>query len=1479
MVGNHSFVMEQNDMVESLTAAVRSFIEARLVDKDHRLQQKEHCAERLAAEGEGNPCNDIVEVPYSDQAVLANLDWGIEALEEAINTSNAETRMARLDYAEKMLQLCAMLNSNHKTAGVPNFYLSAWAHLNLSYLSVLRHDFQTAVLHILEMFFVDPFFSRIDFAPELWESIFLPQMSSVVAWYSEGRRRILMDVIPDSSDLSFTMDFDQYFNESLIMSVRPKQAERIQQLEHLYGQSLDENTKLYAKYYKDCMRYDSATSRKAMPMLPIVEPPVTPLHDLSSRSIPDYVKFGPILPTSAGFSPVLKSRKNPTDTFRLEATPTAYENLEASADSEMPEEIAEDCEDPDSFMEAIKAEKENESRAAVSYGNAIPKEETSCSREGIHLTGFRQSSPNSSPVYSPATPMKKLSPKPATDGGKILRLLSSRASDPLISNSTPVSPLSSINSTDSEVDSRGRLKTVKNDVDCVHSVRQVFEKRKNVDDGCPSYTSSPVSDALSRPKDFVCPITGQLFNDPVTLETGQTYERKAIQEWVNRGNTTCPITRQPLSAASLPKTNYVLKRLITSWKEQHPDLAQEYSFVETPRNYPIRSESAVSGTSDHHISIGDDHKPQQAPYSNPQQSPTSARSQASIDSLINALSPYVLCLCNSEDLTECEGAVLTIFKTWEDSNVGSSIHSYLSSPAIVNGFMEILSASLNKDVLRTAIHILSKLICSENHVADLLTNVDSDFYCLVDLLKKGLPEAAVLLHLFRPSAALLSSQDLVAALICIISNKNQDCGAGDFHYPLSPKVAAVELLRQIVVGDDGDALGGAVKVVEENGVPALMSCLDRVDDDGRQSIVVVLLWCMRSDVKCREFVAGRIELWHVLELFHGGDDGVRGVCVEFLTELVRLSRRTLSNQILHKIKEEGTFSTMHSLLVHLQMSPMDQKLATATLLLQLDLLAAPRKMSIYREEAMDAFIEALQRSDFPTSQVTALGAFSSLLGRKKSSRKLDIEARLLKLAGFDLHSTTTISTDESAEYEAETVRVYICITKYITCREDENASRIWEKRMAFVLSSHEKGVIFKALKECFRSSSIEIARSCLVIATWLVHMLYKLPDCGGRVIARKFLLDEFINVLQSSRNVEEKILAALALKGFISEKDGQTEITACAKSVWKTLRRLKKSCAVAHDVIKALMKSQSLDAAELWSFVEGPELDVSMNGEILSLLHVRNWLISSHSDGTIKVWDTDKRVPRLIQEAREHSKAVTCLCISPTYDKLYTGSLDKTIRVWSIRHDEIHCIQVHDVKEAVHVLAANANTACFSSQGYGLKVYNWTGSPKSINFNKQVKCMVLNNDNLYCGCSSYTIQEVDLRTQTSSTFYSGAKKLLGKQTIYSVQIYNNILYACGSLIDGIAGKAFKLSSRAIVGSLATGLDVQHANVNNDFLFTATKCGSIEVWEKEGFKKLGCMKIGTSGGSCPRITGTACDRDGHRFFAGTSNGRLQVWNLD
>lgn len=49
-------------------------------------------------------------------------------------------------------------------------------------------------------------------------------------------------------------------------------------------------------------------------------------------------------------------------------------------------------------------------------------------------------------------------------------------------------------------------------------------------------------------------------------------------------------------------------------------------------------------------------------------------------------------------------------------------------------------------------------------------------------------------------------------------------------------------------------------------------------------------------------------------------------------------RRIDNEQVLHVIKDEGTFSTMHTLLIYLQTALQDQRPVVAGLLLQLDIL-------------------------------------------------------------------------------------------------------------------------------------------------------------------------------------------------------------------------------------------------------------------------------------------------------------------------------------------------------------------------------------------------------------------------------------------------------------------------------------------------------------------------------------------------------------
>lgn len=70
---------------------------------------------------------------------------------------------------------------------------------------------------------------------------------------------------------------------------------------------------------------------------------------------------------------------------------------------------------------------------------------------------------------------------------------------------------------------------------------------------------------IEVPSFFVCPISLEIMKDPVTLSTGITYDREAIEKWLyTLKNGTCPLTKQVLTDIELTP-NHTLRRLIQSW--------------------------------------------------------------------------------------------------------------------------------------------------------------------------------------------------------------------------------------------------------------------------------------------------------------------------------------------------------------------------------------------------------------------------------------------------------------------------------------------------------------------------------------------------------------------------------------------------------------------------------------------------------------------------------------------------------------------------------------------------------------------------------------------------------------------------------------------------------------------------------------------------------------------------------------------------
>ena len=62
------------------------------------------------------------------------------------------------------------------------------------------------------------------------------------------------------------------------------------------------------------------------------------------------------------------------------------------------------------------------------------------------------------------------------------------------------------------------------------------------------------------PEEYYCPITHLVMADPVSTEDGHTYEREAIEEWLQKNNTS-PLTNAKLNTKTLIP-NYSLRKLI-----------------------------------------------------------------------------------------------------------------------------------------------------------------------------------------------------------------------------------------------------------------------------------------------------------------------------------------------------------------------------------------------------------------------------------------------------------------------------------------------------------------------------------------------------------------------------------------------------------------------------------------------------------------------------------------------------------------------------------------------------------------------------------------------------------------------------------------------------------------------------------------------------------------------------------------------------
>ncbi|XP_044483410.1 putative E3 ubiquitin-protein ligase LIN-1 isoform X2 [Mangifera indica] len=460
---------------------------------------------------------------YSNEIkVIANLEQAIETVERAAEESASSKELKR---ASLQLSVITGLNSSDKkdgfTYGIPNSKLSACAYLYLSVIYKLQKKERISAKHLLQVFCDSPFIARTTLLPELWDHVFSPHLAHLKVWYKQ---------------------------EAECLTDAPNRPRKLELLEKVYNEILDSGTYQFAAYYKDWL-----TEGVEAPSIPSIQIPSRSVHGLQRGGSFDH--YSEVASPAGPFSPQpMVSKKLHDAVFGRSSKPKV--------------EGAENDGEIDTFDNGVRS----------SDGSIVEVKQTlTCSSEIVKCT-YQDVKEGSTKSVQDALYSEEILFLTHEEGLRLQEVSASPERDV----SDKVSILNTSKKTEEEPLGLCAPSNIDaNELAFKRLARSVFEQQQ------PESTSAeqPIRLSLflkglqaspeyfdegslftSIPQDFICPLTRRLFEDPVTLETGQSFEREAIKKWIEQGNKTCPVTGKALESTTIPLTNFILKRVIGAWK-------------------------------------------------------------------------------------------------------------------------------------------------------------------------------------------------------------------------------------------------------------------------------------------------------------------------------------------------------------------------------------------------------------------------------------------------------------------------------------------------------------------------------------------------------------------------------------------------------------------------------------------------------------------------------------------------------------------------------------------------------------------------------------------------------------------------------------------------------------------------------------------------------------------------------------------------
>ncbi|KAL1361369.1 putative E3 ubiquitin-protein ligase LIN isoform X2 [Arachis ipaensis] len=426
--------------VQAVVSILNGYMKRFLGDEDFRATLRHNCFSSLNF-------IELKEENNTETKIITSLEQAIETIEQTAEQSAPSTHLKRATMQLSIITGLSLNDLKHGcTCGIPNYKLSACAHLYLSVVYVIQRKSKVSAKHLLQVFCDSPYQARSILLPELWEQLFSPQLTHLKAWHDK---------------------------EAEILATTPNRTRKTKLLQQVYNEHLDSATHIFAVYYKDWLTEG-------------VESPAIPSISIPSISV---------AASSFGHSSNSASSNEPFSPQPM-ISKKLYDSVFGSS----------------SKTKVYDAQDNIEMCVSGSYSSTIVKQTLTYESETTKFTD------QDIEDFALGLPIEALHQK----GTQVTT--AEELKERGISNNID-KPFSTQTYLDSHI------------VDALS-----FGKEDELTLIRPNKMRSALAALCSPsiPDEFICPLTGTVFEEPVTLETGQTFEREAIKAWFEKGNRTCP---------------------------------------------------------------------------------------------------------------------------------------------------------------------------------------------------------------------------------------------------------------------------------------------------------------------------------------------------------------------------------------------------------------------------------------------------------------------------------------------------------------------------------------------------------------------------------------------------------------------------------------------------------------------------------------------------------------------------------------------------------------------------------------------------------------------------------------------------------------------------------------------------------------------------------------------------------------------------